>query len=357
MTRRIPHVGLLAGLLLSAAVLPAVAQEMPTATVTAVLESAPVDRDPDDPAIWINPADPAKSRVIGTDKDYGLVVFDLDGNIVQRLPDGRLNNVDVRQDVALDGGTVTLVAASRRDDNTIALYTVDKDGVLAHAAPFTFPGSPVEIRYDIYGIGLYRNPASGETSVIANFKTGDIVQWVVGGTPEKLELTLARQFKVETQPEGVVADDALGLLYVGEEDGGVWRYQADPKAPADGVQVDLVGSRCLPADDVEGLGIYASGETSGYLVVSAQGMNRFVLYPRQPDAEGRQTCIGSFHIGTGATDPVGETDGIEVVSSGLGEKFPRGLMVVQDDRNEGFTRNFKYVSWADVEAALKLPTN
>jgi 3-phytase len=348
---------LLAALLLSSAGLPVFAQELRTETVTAVLESAPVDRDPDDPAIWVNPADPAKSRVIGTDKDYGLVVFDLDGKIVQRLPDGRLNNVDIRRDVELDGGTVTLVVASRRDDNTIALYTVDKDGVLSHATPFTVPGSPVEIRYDIYGIGLYRNPANGETSVIVNFKTGDVLQWVVGGTPKKLELTLVRQWTVPSQPEGVVADDALGLLYVGEEDGGVWRYQADPKAPAEGVQVDLVGSSCLPADDVEGLGIYASGEKSGYLVVSAQGMNRFVLYPREPDAEGRQKCLGAFHIGTGATDPVGETDGIEVVSSPVGEKFPRGLMVVQDDRNEGFTRNFKYISWADVEAALKLPTH
>ncbi len=29
-------------------------------------------------------------------------------------------------------------------------------------------------------------------------------------------------------------------------------------------------------------------------------------------------------------------------------------MVVQDDRNEGFSRNFKYVSWADVAKALEL---
>ena len=75
------------------------------------------------------------------------------------------------------------------------------------------------------------------------------------------------------------------------------------------------------------------------------------------DASGAQPCIGSFGIGTGATDPVGETDGLDVTAAALSASFPRGLMVVQDDRNEGFSRNFKYVSWADVEAALGLPAD
>ena len=42
----------------------------------------------DDPAIWVHPDDPAKSLVIGTDKQLGLYVFDLEGRAVQTLPDG-----------------------------------------------------------------------------------------------------------------------------------------------------------------------------------------------------------------------------------------------------------------------------
>jgi 3-phytase len=103
------------------------------------------------------------------------------------------------------------------------------------------------------------------------------------------------------------------------------------------------------------MGVLDRGQGEGYLVVSAQGVNRYALYPRRPDASGAQPCIGSFGIGTGATDPVGETDGLDVTSASLNGDFPRGLMVVQDDRNEGFSRNFKYVSWADVEVALGLP--
>jgi 3-phytase len=348
---------ILAAVLLGWSAAGAVAAEVVQGDVTAFIETEPVDEDPDDPAIWVNPADPAASRIIGTDKDYGLVVFDLDGRIVQRLPDGRLNNVDIRGDVALGDRTVTLVTASRRDDNTIVFYSVGEDGSLTRTTPFAFPGSPQEIRQDIYGIGLYRNPETGQTSVIANFKTGDIVQWIVGENAGALELTFERQWNVPSQPEGVVADDGLGWLYIGEEDGGVWRFPADPASEPEGGKIDLVGSECLPADDVEGLGIYASGPDTGYLVVSAQGMNRFVLYPRAPDANGNQACLANFRIVTGATDPVGETDGLDVVSAAVGSRFPRGLMVVQDDRNEGFSRNFKYVSWADVEAALGLPTN
>jgi 3-phytase len=333
----------------------AAAAEPVFADVAATLETENVDIDPDDPAIWINRADPARSLVIGTDKDVGLVVFDLEGRIVQRLDDGRLNNVDIRQDVMLDGETLTLVAASRRNDDTIALYTVDADGVLSKATPFAFPGAPRKIEDDIYGIGFYHDPAAGRLYVIASFKTGEIMQWQVTRAGPDLALTFARELAVPTQPEGVVADDELGFIYVGEEDGGLWRFAAAPDAAPDGYMVDKVGSQCLPEDDLEGLAIVKNENNTGYILVSAQGVNRYVLYARQPDADGNQPCYGSFRIVTGPTDPVSETDGLDVTTMPLGDAFPQGLMVVQDDRNEGFNRNFKFVSWADVMTAMKLP--
>jgi 3-phytase len=333
----------------------AVAQDQPLfATVTAALETENVDIDPDDPAIWINPADPSQSRVIGTDKDVGLVVFDLDGRIVQRLPDGRLNNVDIRQDVTLGGETLTLVTASRRDDDTIVFYTVDASGELTKASPFKFPGAPRTIEDDIYGIGLYHDAEAGRLFVVASFKTGEIMQWEVTRNEGQLSLDLARELSVPTQPEGVVADDDLGLLYVGEEDGGLWRFDARASADTEGVLVDAVGSACLPEDDLEGLAIVKMEGNSGFVLVSAQGVNRYALYARQPDAEGKQRCYGAFDIGTGATDPVSETDGLDVTTATLSDRFPQGLMVVQDDRNEGFSRNFKFVSWADVMEAMAL---
>src|SRR3954452_24501788 len=50
----------------------------------------------DDPAIWAHPDDPAKSLILGTDKQGGLHVYDLDGGNLQTVADGALpNNVDV----------------------------------------------------------------------------------------------------------------------------------------------------------------------------------------------------------------------------------------------------------------------
>lgn len=74
-----------------------------------------------------------------------------------------------------------------------------------------------------------------------------------------------------------------------------------------------------------------------------------MLYAHQPDGSGRQACYGSFDIATGAsTDPVSETYGLDVTTMPLTETFSTGLMVVQYDPNEGFSRNYKYVSWVDV---------
>ena len=134
----------LAAALTLALAAPALAQEPPVASVTAVRETEPVDVDPDDPAIWINPIDPLQSRVLGTDKDFGLVVFDLDGRTLQKFPDGRLNNVDLRT-ATLGDIEVTLVAASKREDNTIVFYTVAADGTVAHAPTFAFPGAPAQV--------------------------------------------------------------------------------------------------------------------------------------------------------------------------------------------------------------------
>src|SRR5262245_61179236 len=86
-----------------------------TPAVMPVLETVPVDDADDaadDPAIWVNPKDPAKSAVVGTDKRGGLYVYDLAGKPLQNLRNGRMNNVDLRPGFRLGGRDVILVTAS-----------------------------------------------------------------------------------------------------------------------------------------------------------------------------------------------------------------------------------------------------
>src|SRR5688572_3311652 len=66
----------------------------PGASVSAAVETAPVPSPgdaADDPAIWVDRADPAQSLVLGTDKKGGLAVYDLAGVELQRFDNGAQN--------------------------------------------------------------------------------------------------------------------------------------------------------------------------------------------------------------------------------------------------------------------------
>src|SRR3954470_12289752 len=80
----------------------------------------------DDPAIWINPTDPAKSLVVGTDKnkDGALYVYDLDGKIV-KVVDGlkRPNNVDIATGLLLGGKPVDIAVTTEREMHRLRVYT------------------------------------------------------------------------------------------------------------------------------------------------------------------------------------------------------------------------------------------
>lgn len=101
----------------------------PLPNVAAASQSDPVGRQgdaADDPAIWIHPQQPALSRVLGTNKKQGLLAYDLQGKLLQELPVGRLNNVDVRPNFALGELKVDLAVASNRDHNSLSLFAIDR---------------------------------------------------------------------------------------------------------------------------------------------------------------------------------------------------------------------------------------
>jgi 3-phytase len=312
---------------------PPVTPVTPTVDVPASGETeSPNDGDPDDPAIWRDPDDAARSILVTTDKTFGLRLFDLDGRLLHEYADGEMNNVDLRDD---------LVAASDRRDNSIAVYRVDA------AARGLVPLGRVAVGSTVYGFCLARLGA--ETFAYVTSKEGEVVQFRLRITDETVSGSEVRRVAVGGQLEGCVVDDEAGALYVGEEDVGVWRLGAAPEAGATRVAVDRVGLGHLVAD-VEGMAIFRGEAGAGYLVVSSQGDSSYVLYDRAaPNA-----YVGRFHVRGGALDPATETDGLDVVSGAMGEKYPGGLMVVQDDQNAGFTRCFKLIGWQDVADALQL---
>jgi len=300
----------------------------------------------DDPAIWINRSEPGASRVLGTDKKGGLVVYDLEGRQVQDLRVGWLNNVDVRDGFRLGQRQVDLAVASNRDRNSLHLFAIDPaNGRLEDIGQIATPLA------DIYGLCLFKD-RQGAIHAIANDKDGSFLQYRLDGRSGKAQGELVRRFKVDSQPEGCVADDRRERLFIGEEDVAVWTLGAAADAPTRLEKVIGVGE--VVHDDIEGVALY-HGERADYLVISSQGNDSYVVL----DATAPYAVRGAFRIGLNAArgiDGASETDGLEVTSANLGGPWHQGLLVVQDGRKrmpEG-TQNYKYLSWAAVADALGL---
>lgn len=307
----------------------------------------------DDPAIWVHPSDPAQSLVIGANKKLGLEVYDLAGKRLQVLPDGRMNNVDVRDGFPLGGTRVSIVAASNRTTKTIALYRVDAAARRLVALELEASGTGLR---DPYGTCLYRSARDGRYYVFVNdADTGLMRQWRLAEHRGRVRATRVRDLQVGSQAEGCVADDALGHLYVGEEDTGLWKYGAEPRSRAARSSVDSTEGGHLTAD-VEGMSLWTRPDGTGYLVVSNQGEDNYAVYRR----EGANEFVGKFHVVANeelSIDGASETDGLDVTSAALGPDWPSGLLVVQDGRNlsPSERQNFKLVSWEAIARALGLP--
>ncbi len=158
--------------------------------------------------------------------------------------------------------------------------------------------------------------------------------------------TIVRYLKLPTQTEGCVVDPRSETLYVGEEDVGIWAFDARAKGAVAGRLVAPVDGRHLVAD-VEGLAIAPSGRRGGWLVASSQGDNAYALYSL-PDMK----PAGRFRIAAGTLGATEETDGIAVALGNFGGDYPAGLFVAQDGENAPAAQNFKLVSWADVLRSL-----
>jgi 3-phytase len=336
--------------------------------VTVTVETEPVSHSgdsADDAKVWVHPTEPNKSVIIGTDKhdtEGGLAVYDLTGRQISFAQDGKMNNVDVRYNFPLGGKKVDVIAASNRTDDSISIYTIDPDSMrLTNIAART-----ISIGVDgIYGQCMYHSLRTGGYYAFVNDKNGVVEQWeLFDNLSGKVDAVRVRSFDVGTQTEGMVADDQLGNLYVGEEDVGIWKYGAEPTDPGDEANRVLVDSTDTDAGghlvaDVEGLTIYYAQGACGYLIASSQGednpahtlANTFAVYRRR----GKNEYVMSFRIVENTAlgiDGVSNTDGVGVTSAFLGSAFPKGLFVAQDGSNSGGNQNFKLVPWEKIATSI-----
>ncbi|HEY0604658.1 MAG TPA: phytase [Herpetosiphonaceae bacterium] len=307
----------------------------------------------DDPAIWIHPSDPAQSTVIGTNKQGGVFVYNLAGDQIQHRADGNMNNVDLRYNVPVGGQYITLVTATNRSDNSLALYKVNSATRQLEpiAARTIKPGIAA------YGACMYRSPVSGKYYVFVTSSTGGVEQWeLFDNGSGRVDAARVRTFSLDSTVEGCVVDDELARFYVSEETVGIWRFGAEPDAGANGTLIDTNGSASGLAADIEGMTIYYTSSRTGYLIVSSQGNSSYAVYRR----EGDNAFVDRFVIGRNSStspiiDAVQGTDGIDVTNAYLGPSFPQGVFIAQDDANDvgdQNLQNFKLVPWQSVAKAF-----
>ncbi|MDB9469060.1 phytase, partial [Dolichospermum circinale] len=366
-------------------------------TVTPIVETRPAllddgslpfsqRADADDPAIYVNATDSSKSLVLTSVKNGGLRIYDLAGNLLQTInpssPDVRYNNIDLQYGFTLGGEKIDVAVASDRHNDKLAIFKINPQstsgnflenitdssaGRIFQALPFTAPYS-VSTR-SAYGLALYRSPLTNDYYVFTSRRqTGDVAQLkLIDRGNGKIGYDLVREFTIPSsttagatpQTEGMVVDQETGFLYIGQEDVGIWKFNAEPNGSPVGRLIEKVkaeGGANL-TNDVEGLTIYYGKDGTGYLLASSQGDNTFAVYTR----EGNNNFLGRFGVGNnGAIDSIQESDGADVINLPLGPNFPLGLFVTQDGSNdpatvvngENISSNFKLVPWENIANAL-----
>ena len=290
----------------------------------------------DDMAIWPNPTNPSQSLVIAANKadsGGGIGVFDLAGKMLSYKSIGKMANIDLRTNFMLAGQPITLIGVNRRDNSSLAFYKLNPDTKTVE----TIHARTIGTMSSNYGMCLYRSATKTYANVMS--QSGAFQQFELFESAGKVDAKVVRTFSIGSISEGCVADDALGHLYINQEDVGVWKYSAEPSGGSARTSIAKVGDGRVVAD-VEGISIAKGPNNTGYIFVSSQGNDTYAIYDRVTNA-----WVKNFKVGSNGTiDGAEHTDGLDVTSANLGGVFSGGMLVVHDEFNSGSSvSNFKYV--------------
>jgi 3-phytase len=233
--------------------------------------------DADDPAIWVNAANPRRSLVIGTLKRGGLDVYDLEGKLLQHMsgdampPDmqlrsARYNNVDIIYGFKVGGKRADLAVVTDRHNDLLRFFALDPHAVERGRAPLTevtAPGAPRLFSADTgelkagktaYGLAVTQSEPNHETahafvsrsgqttiarvkvfsdngrvaySIVTRFDLPDAVPLPNGGTWQPC----LQDEGDKPQVEGMVVDDFHRVLYLAQERVGIWKTDIDQESP------------------------------------------------------------------------------------------------------------------------------
>jgi 3-phytase len=306
---------------------------------TAVTEALP--HDTDDPSIWIHPTDASKSIIVGTDKDTdgALYAFDLNGKILKKsIVLQRPNNVDIAYGLLIDGKKVDIAVTTERETNKIRIFS------LPDLEPIDNGGIPVfegDTERDPMGVALYTRPSDKKIFAVVGRKTGPsgsyLWQYELSGNGKTAVAMVVRKFgnySGKKEIEAIAVDNELGFVYYCDEQFGIRKYKANPSLN-DNKELAIFGKTGFKADN-EGIAIYKKTDSTGYILVSNQQANTFMVYPR----EGAKGKANEYPLLAEIPTSTIECDGADVTNINLGPKYKNGLFVAMSN---GMT--FHYYTW------------
>ena len=303
--------------------------------------------DSDDPAIWVNPANPAQSLVVGTDKNENgaLYIFDLQGKIVNTVKGlKRPNNVDIITGLVLNGKPTDVAITTERMTHKLRMFSLPDMAPVDHGGIEVFVGEKGFEYRDLMGIATY-TAKDGKRYAIVGRKNGPknggyLWQYLLSddGTGN-VKAALVRKFGLysgKKEIESIAVDNELGYIYYSDEQTGVRQYYADPTKGDQ--QLSIFGTTGFQADH-EGISIYKLTDSTGYILVSDQGANRFQVFNREG------TKASPFEHKLLKVVPVAarQSDGSDVLATPLNETFKHGIFVTMSD-----DKTFHYYRWEDV---------
>lgn len=322
-------------------------------TLRADVVTQQVMNDSDDPAIWIDTVDAARSLVIGTDKGDttgGLYVFRLDGTIDSartRRPLKRTNNVDIITGVKLGGALVDIAVTTERGADALRIFRLPDMTPIDGGGIRVFDGDPARIPM---GIALYKRPSDGAVFAIVGGKSGPAEGYLWqyrlddagNGTLLGTKVRAFGTYSGKKEIEAIAVDRTLGYVYYSDETVGIRQYLADPDALNAARELALFGTTGFVSDH-EGIGIYPTSDSTGYLLVSDQQGHRLRVFAREgkPGAPFDHALLAVIPV-----DAV-ETDGLEVTNRALSPAFPEGLLVMMST-----DRTFHYFDWRKVKQLI-----
>lgn len=306
-----------------------------------VAATSSTHHDADDPALWVNTANPSGSLIVGTDKQArngALYVWNLEGREVSRFSglDGP-NNVDVQGNVLMGRTRIALVVTVERYKGRLRAFRLHSNGELQDVSGMmqVFPGEPGEQGQPM-GIALYQRPDNGRLYAFVSRKAGPATGYLGmyelvwrGGSLDAEWVRNLGECTPGGEIEALLVDDQGGVLYAAEEKYGIRAYAASPDRPAN--RLAEFGKSGFKGDR-EGMGLLVTGR-GRYLLATDQiaGASEIHVFKVGDIAnwrpiEERRTVV------TAADD----TDGMDSYWGPLGPNFPSGVVIMMDSTQRRF---------------------